>query len=192
VEDCSRGRFPTPADFPLHDCSPYRGIVARTEGYTCAAKVWDFPLVQGLFPAAPFQILALRFVVHWFSLCAGDTSPQRRGGWHAGAVPASVELSAGRGDWLLAELAQHDSDDGSGSGSPSPEVVQRRPVSLMQHLTASSARVGGEAATSRAAAAAADITARLAQQVRGYIGSGNSQLSATSGASDHRAESKKS
>jgi hypothetical protein len=27
----SRGRFATPADFPLHDCSSYRGLHARRE-----------------------------------------------------------------------------------------------------------------------------------------------------------------
>jgi hypothetical protein len=27
----SRGRFATPADFPLHDCSPYRGLYVRRE-----------------------------------------------------------------------------------------------------------------------------------------------------------------
>jgi hypothetical protein len=36
--DRSRGRFATPADLPLHDCSPC------TEGYTHAAKVCEIPL----------------------------------------------------------------------------------------------------------------------------------------------------
>jgi hypothetical protein len=31
VGDRSRGRFATPADFPLHDCSPYRGLHVRRE-----------------------------------------------------------------------------------------------------------------------------------------------------------------
>jgi hypothetical protein len=29
ARDRSRGRFATPADFPLHDCSPYRGLHVR-------------------------------------------------------------------------------------------------------------------------------------------------------------------
>jgi hypothetical protein len=31
VGERSRGRFATPADFPLHDCSPYRGLYVRRE-----------------------------------------------------------------------------------------------------------------------------------------------------------------
>jgi hypothetical protein len=30
--ECSRGRFATPADFPRHDCSPYRGLRVRRWG----------------------------------------------------------------------------------------------------------------------------------------------------------------
>jgi hypothetical protein len=54
VGDRSRGRFATPADFPPHD-------VARTEGYTYAAKVWAMCLVQGPFSVAPCQTLIDRF-----------------------------------------------------------------------------------------------------------------------------------
>jgi hypothetical protein len=36
-------------------------IVARTEGYTHAAKVWDLSIVQGPFSVAPCQTLTLRF-----------------------------------------------------------------------------------------------------------------------------------
>jgi hypothetical protein len=32
VGDRSRGRFATPADFPLHDCNPYRGLRVRRWG----------------------------------------------------------------------------------------------------------------------------------------------------------------
>jgi hypothetical protein len=35
--------------------------VARTEGYTYAAKVWDLSIVQGPFSVAPCRTLALRF-----------------------------------------------------------------------------------------------------------------------------------
>jgi hypothetical protein len=37
-------------------------IVARTEGYTHAAKVWDLSIVQGPFSVAPCQTLIVRFV----------------------------------------------------------------------------------------------------------------------------------
>jgi hypothetical protein len=47
----SRGRFATPADFPQHDCSPYRRK-------TYAANVWDLSIVQGPFSVAPCQTLA--------------------------------------------------------------------------------------------------------------------------------------
>jgi hypothetical protein len=54
----SRGRFATPADFPLQDCSPryspYRGLHV-------AAKVWPLSLVQGPFSVAPCQTLIVRF-----------------------------------------------------------------------------------------------------------------------------------
>jgi hypothetical protein len=40
---------------------PLCTIVARTEGYTCAANVWDLSLVQGPFSVAPCETLALRF-----------------------------------------------------------------------------------------------------------------------------------
>jgi hypothetical protein len=36
-------------------------IVARTDGYTYAAKVWDSSIVQGPFSVAPRQTLPLRF-----------------------------------------------------------------------------------------------------------------------------------
>jgi hypothetical protein len=41
----SRGRFATPADFPRHGCSPYRGVRRGRFGALC--------LVQGLFSVAP-------------------------------------------------------------------------------------------------------------------------------------------
>jgi hypothetical protein len=41
VGDRSRGCFTTPADFPLQDCSPYRGLHA--------AKFWDFPSFKDRF-----------------------------------------------------------------------------------------------------------------------------------------------
>jgi hypothetical protein len=34
---------------------PFSRMVARTEGYTYAAKVWAVSLVQGPFPVAPCQ-----------------------------------------------------------------------------------------------------------------------------------------
>jgi hypothetical protein len=52
VGDSSRGRFATPADFPLHD---------RTHMYTYAAKVWNLPLVQGPFSAPNAKPFVLRF-----------------------------------------------------------------------------------------------------------------------------------
>jgi hypothetical protein len=61
----SRGCFATPADFPLHDASPY-------EGYTSAAKVWDSSLVQGPFPVAPCQTIMLRFAT--FTSLVGPSS----------------------------------------------------------------------------------------------------------------------
>jgi hypothetical protein len=50
----SRGRFATPADFRYVN-------VARTEGYTYDANVWDVSLVQGPFSVAPCQTLMVRF-----------------------------------------------------------------------------------------------------------------------------------
>jgi hypothetical protein len=38
-------------------------IVARSEGYTYAASVWDVCLVQGPFSVAPCQTLAFRYAV---------------------------------------------------------------------------------------------------------------------------------
>jgi hypothetical protein len=38
---------------------PLDTTVARTHMYTHAAKVWDFPLVQGPFSVAPCQTFAL-------------------------------------------------------------------------------------------------------------------------------------
>jgi hypothetical protein len=37
-------------------------IVARTEGYTYAASVWDSSLVQGLFSVAPCQTVGFAFL----------------------------------------------------------------------------------------------------------------------------------
>jgi hypothetical protein len=54
VGDRSRGRFRPPI--------PLTRIVARTEGYTYAAKVWDLSIVQGPFSVAPCQTLFVRFV----------------------------------------------------------------------------------------------------------------------------------
>jgi ATP-dependent helicase YprA (DUF1998 family) len=40
----SQGRFATPADFPLHDCSPYRGLHVRRESVGfCASFKGRFP-----------------------------------------------------------------------------------------------------------------------------------------------------
>jgi hypothetical protein len=47
----SRGRFATPADFPLQDCSPYRGS-------TYEAKVCALSLVQGPCSVAPCQTIS--------------------------------------------------------------------------------------------------------------------------------------
>jgi hypothetical protein len=41
--------------------------VARTEGYTCAARVWDFPLVQGPVSVAPRQKRARPVTIRNFS-----------------------------------------------------------------------------------------------------------------------------
>jgi hypothetical protein len=38
-------------------------IIARTEGYTYAANVWDVSIVQGPFSVAPCQTFALRFAI---------------------------------------------------------------------------------------------------------------------------------
>jgi hypothetical protein len=49
---------------PFRDARPIPSpgrIVARTEGYTYAASVWDLSIVQGPFSVAPRQTLALRF-----------------------------------------------------------------------------------------------------------------------------------
>jgi hypothetical protein len=46
-EMSSRGRYATPADFPLYTS------VARTERYTHASKVWDSSLVEGLVSVVP-------------------------------------------------------------------------------------------------------------------------------------------
>jgi hypothetical protein len=43
-------------------------VVARTEGYTYAAKIWDFSIVQGPFSVAPCQTVALRFATFCFAL----------------------------------------------------------------------------------------------------------------------------
>ena len=55
VGDRSRGHFATPT-------IPLTRIVAHTEGYTHAAKVWDLSIVQGPFSVAPCQTLIVRFV----------------------------------------------------------------------------------------------------------------------------------
>jgi hypothetical protein len=44
-------------------------IVARTEGYTHAAKVWALFIVQGPFSVAPCQTLALRFHNVFVAVC---------------------------------------------------------------------------------------------------------------------------
>jgi 3'-phosphoadenosine 5'-phosphosulfate (PAPS) 3'-phosphatase len=71
VGDRSRGRFATPADFPLH--------VARTHMYTYAAKVWDLSLVQGPVSVAPCETLALRFAT-FASLCSQEMFYATKGG----------------------------------------------------------------------------------------------------------------
>jgi hypothetical protein len=40
---------------------PFNMMVARTEGYTYAVKVWALSLVQGSFSVAPCQTLVVRF-----------------------------------------------------------------------------------------------------------------------------------
>jgi hypothetical protein len=51
-----RGRFVTPADFPLQNCSPHAHV-------QYLVQVWDLSIVQGPFSVAPCQTLglALRF-----------------------------------------------------------------------------------------------------------------------------------
>jgi tRNA-binding EMAP/Myf-like protein len=58
-------------------------LVARTEGYTYAAKVWALCLVQGPFSVAPCQTLSLRFASN-NSLCYGDEKVANRDTkvWH--------------------------------------------------------------------------------------------------------------
>jgi hypothetical protein len=51
--------------------------VARTEGYTYAANVWDLSIVQGPFSVAPCQTLALRFAI-FASLWAEGLSKEHR------------------------------------------------------------------------------------------------------------------
>jgi hypothetical protein len=51
----SRGRFATPADFPLQDCSPC------TEGNTYDTELWALSLVQGPLSVALCQTLIVRF-----------------------------------------------------------------------------------------------------------------------------------
>jgi hypothetical protein len=48
--DRSRGRFATPADFPLHDGTPYRD-------YAYDVGVWDLSIIQGPFSVLPCQTL---------------------------------------------------------------------------------------------------------------------------------------
>jgi hypothetical protein len=55
VGDRSRGRYATPAGFPRHECSSYRGL------YTHPPKVRDLSIVQGPFSVDPCQTLMLRF-----------------------------------------------------------------------------------------------------------------------------------
>jgi hypothetical protein len=50
--------------FATHPPNPSYPTVARTEGYTYAAKVWALCLVQGPFSVAPCQTLIAR-------LCSG-------------------------------------------------------------------------------------------------------------------------
>jgi hypothetical protein len=38
-------------------------VVARTQGYTYAAQVWDLSIVQGPFSVAPYQTLIVRFAL---------------------------------------------------------------------------------------------------------------------------------
>jgi hypothetical protein len=54
VGDRSRGRFATPAEFPLDDCSQYRGLHVRREFLVFVHR-------SGPFSVAPCQTLALRF-----------------------------------------------------------------------------------------------------------------------------------
>jgi hypothetical protein len=59
--------------------SLYYTIVARTEGYTYAAKVWDLSIVQGPFSVAPCRTLTTRF--------ATFSSPQEPGAYQSAVGP---------------------------------------------------------------------------------------------------------
>jgi hypothetical protein len=65
VGDRSRGRFATPADFPLHDSSPYRGLHVRRERL-------GFLMVQGPYPsprAKPHSFDSLSIVASLYVEC---------------------------------------------------------------------------------------------------------------------------
>jgi hypothetical protein len=110
-EMSSRGRFVTPADI-----SPR--IVARTEGYTYAANVWDLSLVQGPFSVAPCQTFANSRVRHFFHRCALVC---RGGGLHGGTTlarrpPYSPALTHGLGLCLCAASARVGAGGGAARG----------------------------------------------------------------------------
>ena len=60
----TRGRFATPAEFLSR-------IVARVEGYTYDAIMWDVSIVQAPFSVAPCQTLMFRFATFCIAVYAG-------------------------------------------------------------------------------------------------------------------------
>jgi hypothetical protein len=89
VGDRSSGRFATPADFPLHDCSPYSHADVRR-------LVWDSSLVQGPFSVAPCQTLSVTVGNFCIALYGGADlamSITHASGMHANAARASASGS---------------------------------------------------------------------------------------------------
>jgi hypothetical protein len=101
-------------------------IVARTEGYTCTAEVWDLSIVQGAFSVAPCQTLALR-IATFASLHAG-ASERTGDGQHRGR-PARARRAVGAHANRLRALCarRHRDPPGHGPGANGAQGVRVAP-----------------------------------------------------------------
>jgi hypothetical protein len=77
------------------------GIVARTEGYTYAAKVWDLSIVQGPFSVAPCQNPFDSQLLHHCTF--GELKPI--GGWREQIMAQKLSFSPVEGLFYIAPIA---------------------------------------------------------------------------------------
>jgi hypothetical protein len=93
-------------------------VVARAEGYTCDANVWDLSLVQRPFSVGPRQTLLVRFAT--FAALKSPLPPITRLGW----------FGSRRGG-----VGVHDTQaDGARGGGASEEGSTARDVALRRHV----------------------------------------------------------